>query len=213
MGFLVFELDFVSVIVTGRRKAVPLRIEKIPWLPLVKPRLIVESRNLVEREDIVFYLEELDNVLRSMDVVGEVCLYGGAVMCLVYQARPSTKDVDAIFHPTSEFRQAVALVAKSHDLRPDWLNDVVKGFVVEHRQRIFLDLVNLKVYVPEPDYLLAMKTLAARVEGTDKEDVKFLIALLGITQAEDVFAILEKYYPRRQIKPATQFFVEELFEI
>ena len=92
------------------------------------------------------------------------------------------------------------------------LNDAVKGFVVEHLQRIFLDLTNLKVYVPEPDYLLAMKTLAARVEGTDKEDVKFLIALLGITQAEDVFAILEKYYPRRQIKPATQFFVEELFE-
>jgi len=25
-------------------------------------------------------------------------------------------------------------------------------------------------------------------------------------------ALLEKYYPRQQIKPATQFFVEELFE-
>ena len=35
---------------------------------------VVEGRNLVERQDIVFYLEELDNVLRSMDVVGEVCL-------------------------------------------------------------------------------------------------------------------------------------------
>ena len=166
----------------------------------------------MDRAEIVAYLEELNDELRSMDVVGEVCLYGGAVMCLVYQARPSTKDVDAIFHPTSEFRRAVARVAKSHDLRPDWLNDAVKGFVVEHQQRIFLDLANLKVYVPEPDYLLAMKTLGARVEGTDKDDVEFLIALLGITRAEDVFAILEKYYPRRQIKPATQFFVEELFE-
>ena len=28
----------------------------------------------------------------------------------------------------------------------------------------------------------------------------------------EVFSILEKYYPRRQIKPATQFFIEELFE-
>lgn len=167
----------------------------------------------MERQDIVTYLEELDNVLRAMGVVGEVCLYGGAVMCLVYQARPSTKDVDAIFHPTSEFRQAVARVAENHDLRPDWLNDAVKGFVVEHRQRIFLDLPNLKVYVPEPDYLLAMKTLAARVEGTDTEDVKFLVALLGITQAVEVFSILEKYYPRQRIKPATQFFIEELFEV
>lgn len=166
----------------------------------------------MERQEIVTYLEELNDELRLMDVVGEVCLFGGAVMCLVYQARPSTTDVDAIFHPTSEFRQAVAHVAKNHELRPDWLNDAVKGFVVQHRQRIFLDLPNLKVYVPEPDYLLAMKTLAARVEGTDTEDVKFLISFLGLTQAEDVFAILEKYYPRQRIKPATQFFIEELFE-
>ena len=35
---------------------------------------VVEGRNLVERQDIVFYLEELDNVLHSMDVVGKVCL-------------------------------------------------------------------------------------------------------------------------------------------
>ena len=61
----------------------PLRIEKIPWLPLVKPRLIVESGNQVGRAEIVAYLEELNDELRLMDVVGEVCLYGGAVMCLV----------------------------------------------------------------------------------------------------------------------------------
>lgn len=48
----------------------------------------------------------------------------------------------------------------NHHLREDWLNDAVKGFVVQHPQRIFLDAPHLKVYVPEPDYLLAMKTLA-----------------------------------------------------
>jgi hypothetical protein len=133
-------------------------------------------------------------------------------MCVVYQARPSTKDVDAIFQPTSQMRQAVERVAERHDLRPDWLNDAVKGFVVQHPQRILFDLTNLKVYVPEPDYLLAMKTLAARVEGTDQEDVKFLINLLGITNADQVFQILEKFYPRQRIKPATQFFIEEIFE-
>jgi hypothetical protein len=70
----------------------------------------------------------------------------------------------------------------------------------------------LKVYAPEPDYLLAMKTLASRVESTDKKDILFLIDLLDLKTADEVFAILEKYYPRQQIKPATQFFVEELFE-
>jgi hypothetical protein len=41
---------------------------------------------------------------------------------------------------------------------------------------------------------------------TAQEIEKYLGALNG------EFAILEKYYPRQQIKPATQFFVEELFE-
>ncbi len=166
----------------------------------------------MEAHEIVAYLQELNDELSALEVVGEACLYGGAVMCVVYQARPSTKDVDAIFQPTLQMRQAVERVAKRHDLRPDWLNDAVKGFVVQHPQRILFDLPNLKVYVPEPDYLLAMKTLAARVEGTDQEDVRFLIELLGLASAEEVFTILEKYYPRQRIKPATQFFVEEIFE-
>lgn len=165
----------------------------------------------MERQEIVACLEELNDELASLGVVGELCLYGGAVMCVLYQARPSTKDVDAIFQPTSQMRQAAARVAERHDLRPDWLNDAVKGFVVQHAQRVLFDLPNLKVYVPEPDYLLAMKTLAARVEGTDPEDVRFLINLLDLRSAEEVFAVLERYYPRQRIKPATQFFVEEIF--
>jgi hypothetical protein len=168
--------------------------------------------NLLEKNAIQQYLQELDAELAALGVIGEVCLYGGAVMCLVYDARPSTKDVDAIFQPTQQMRQAIARVATQYHLREDWLNDAVKGFVVEHPQRIYLDAPHLKVYVPEPDYLLAMKTLAARVDTTDRQDIEFLIRILNLARPEDVFAILEKYYPRQQIKPATQFFVEELFE-
>jgi hypothetical protein len=167
---------------------------------------------LMNKDAIIQYLHELNQELAALGVIGEVCLYGGAVMCLVYEARPSTKDVDAVFQPTRQMRQAIAQVAAKHDLRADWLNDAVKGFVVEHSQRIFLDASHLKVYVPEPDYLLAMKTLAARVDTTDRQDIEFLIRRLGITRVDEVFAILEKYYPRQQIKPATQFFVEELFD-
>ena len=167
---------------------------------------------MLERSAILQYLQELNQELAAQDVSGEVCLYGGAVMCLVYDARPSTKDVDAIFHPTQQMRHAAAKVAANHHLREDWLNDAVKGFVVQHPPRIFLDASHLKVYVPEPDYLLAMKTLAARVDTTDRQDSEYLIRIMKLTRPEDVFAILEKYYPRQQIKPATQFFVEELFE-
>lgn len=165
----------------------------------------------MNKEAILQYLQELNQELAALGVVGEVCLYGGAVMCLVYDARPSTKDVDAVFRPAQQMRLAIARVADRHNLREDWLNDAVKGFVVQHPQRIFLDAASLKVYVPEPDYLLAMKTLAARVDTTDRQDIQFLIEALGLTKPEQVFSILEKYYPRQQVKPATQYFVEELF--
>jgi len=165
----------------------------------------------VTKQEIKQYLYELDEELRSMDVKGEICLYGGAVMTLVYDARPDTKDVDAIFRPADKIRDAARKIARAHGLRPDWLNDAVKGFLVPHNQRILFDLANLKVYVPEPDYLLAMKAISARSNTMDAEDVRLLIDQLKMKSVDDVLDLVEKYYPREQIKPATQFFIEELF--
>lgn len=166
----------------------------------------------MDKNQIQICLERLNEELHFLGAKGEICLYGGAVMCLVYDARPSTKDVDAVFKPVQQMRQAIKRVAQAFGLREDWLNDAVKGFVVQHPQRILWNLSNLKVFVPEPDYLLAMKTLAARVEATDRQDVEFLINVLNLQTPQEVFGILEKYYPKQQIKPATQYFIEELFE-
>ena len=163
------------------------------------------------KQEIKNYLKQLNEILELTDIKGEICLYGGAVMCLVYNARPSTKDVDAIFEPVQKLREAIEEVAHANNLNEDWLNDSVKGFVVNHNQQIFFNWPNLKIYIPEPDYLLAMKTLASRVDTRDKEDIQFLINKMEITTAEEIFKILEKYYPKEQIKPATQFFIEELF--
>ncbi len=164
------------------------------------------------KEDIEDCLKQLNAELERINVKGEICLYGGAVMCLLYNARPSTKDVDAIFEPSRKLREAAGRVAEKKQLSDEWLNDSVKGFVVTHKQQILFDWPNLKIYVPEADYLLAMKVLASRVDTMDKKDIQFLIGRMGIEKAETVFDILEEYYPRKQIKPATQFFIEELFE-
>jgi hypothetical protein len=165
----------------------------------------------MEAAAITSCLEELNAELRAMSVKGEICLYGGAVMCLVYKARPSTKDVDAIFEPAAMIRQAARRVAERRDLRADWLNDAVKGFVTPHARQVLYEFDSLKVFVPDTQYLLAMKCLAARVDATDREDVRFLVGQLGLKAPDEVFRILEDYYPRGQIKPATRYFVEELF--
>jgi len=91
------------------------------------------------------------------------------------------------------------------------LNNGVKGFVVEHPAKVFLNLSNLVVMVTDPEYLLAMKSFSTRIDGTDSNDIVFLINKLKIRSIEEVFKIIAKYYPRRIIKPATQFFFEEIF--
>ena len=163
-------------------------------------------------EEITNYLTELNEELRLMDIKGEVSLYGGAVMVLAFKTRISTKDVDAIFEPTSEIRLAAARIAERHDLPANWLNDGVKGYVVKHTPKILFHLPNLMVFIPEADYLLAMKALAARVDTEDEADVVALINDLGLTSAEEVFTIIEKYYPKKQIPPKTQYFIEGLME-
>ncbi len=125
---------------------------------------------------------------------------------------PSTKDVDAIFQPAKIIRKAAKEIAQEHKLADDWLNDGVKGFLVDHPKKVFLNLSNLIVMVADTEYMLAMKSLSARIDGTDSQDIEFLIKSLKIKNIEVVFKIIGKYYPRRIIKPATQFFLEEVFD-
>ena len=164
------------------------------------------------KEEILKYLNLLNDKLKERDVKGEISLYGGVVMCLVYDARPSTKDVDAVFHPANIIRIAAREIADQFDLADDWLNDSVKGFIVDHTKKVYLNLSNLTIMVADAEYMLAMKSLAARVDTIDKKDIEFLIKELNITDVNEVITIVEKYYPHRLIKPATQFFLEELFD-
>ncbi|MDX2130394.1 MAG: hypothetical protein SFU91_15265 [Chloroherpetonaceae bacterium] len=164
------------------------------------------------KEEIISAMEALNEVLSKKDVSGECCVYGGTVMCLAYDARPATKDVDAVFAPTKEFREAIQEVSLSKGLDDNWLNDAVKGFLVPHPKEIYKEYSHLKLFIPSVEYLIAMKALAARLDTNDKDDLKFLIRKEKINLSETVFDLLMKYYPKAQIKAATRFFIEELFD-
>jgi len=158
------------------------------------------------------YLREVNDELALQNVLGEICLYGGAVMCLVFKARPATKDVDAIFEPVKYIRSAITKIAERHDLRQDWLNLAVKMFVVEHKKKILFDFPHLKVFIPTADYLLAMKVLAARADTEDVSDIKFLLKELNLKQISQIAELIGKYYPKKEIKPETMFLLEEILE-
>jgi hypothetical protein len=155
----------------------------------------------------------LNEELRRKQVRGEAYLAGGAVMCLVFQARPATKDIDAMLVPSAEMRDAAQAVAAREGLPSDWLNDAVKGFFSERGAfTVFEELSNLRIYVPHPGYLLAMKCLALRLgeEFQDLEDVRVLVRELRLRTVAEAESILGQYYDLVRYPAKTRYVLEEL---
>ncbi len=158
----------------------------------------------------------LNQRLAAEDVVGEVYLVGGAVMCLAYAARPSTSDVDAVFVPKETVRRLARSVAADAGVEDEWLNDAAKAYLSERGSFVpYLELDHLKVYVPVPEYLLAMKVVALRLgpEFHDEEDVRYLLRYLNIERPEQALAVIERYFPAERIPPKTRFALEELLPV
>ncbi len=57
-----------------------------------------------------------------------------------------------------------------------------------------------------------MKCISARFDTHDADDVRFLIDHLHLKQPQDVFVIVEDFYPKKHIPPKAQYFIEEIFE-
>jgi hypothetical protein len=174
----------------------------------------------MNREQIVTALEALSTELERLGVSGEVCLFGGTVMVLAFGARESTRDVDAIFQPSGSVRQAARRVADDLGLPADWLNDGVKAFISSRHEEVTGHLpqyANLRLTMPTPEYLLAMKCMAARIvagpgEPSDVADIRHLIDHLGLRSAVEVLDLVAAYYPAGKISVRTQYLVESLFE-
>jgi hypothetical protein len=157
--------------------------------------------------------ELLNQELSRSGTQGELFIAGGAVMCLAYASRPSTQDVDAVFRPPTQMREAAARVATRAGVKADWLNDAVKGFISSQGDFApFLELDHLRIMVAQPEYLLSMKCLAMRIgaEFHDEEDVRFLLRLLEIRTYEKAVAVIAKYYPLERFPQKTLYALAEL---
>ncbi len=141
-------------------------------------------------------------------------------MVLGYAARVSTKDVDALFKPAQQIRDAAGRIAGEHGLDADWLNDAVKGFISERHDVTTGDLPqfeHLRLTMPVPEYLLAMKCMASRLgagfdASHDVADIVFLCSHLQLKSAAAVLDIVARYYPPNRIPLKTQYLIDGLFE-
>lgn len=172
------------------------------------------------REQILAALRALSAELGDRGLMGELCVFGGTVMMLAFTARLATKDVDGLFQPAQMIRELAHRIAEVQQLPANWLNDGVKGFISARHETTTGNLPqfpHLRLTMPVPEYLLAMKCMAARIGGTTDEtsdvaDITYLIRHLAMNSAKEVLDLVSHYYPANRVPVKTQYLVEGLFE-
>lgn len=163
---------------------------------------------LLTGEEIVAALRRLGELADENGTHIELVLLGGAVMVLAYDARPATRDVDAlILYPREArvVREFVTRVASEQTLPEDWLNDAAKGYLVGLSQGpILLAAPGLVARRPSVAQLLAMKLSAWR-DDVDIQDARRLLQELE-GERDDVWEVVEPYLiPGAQLKAQYAF--------
>lgn len=183
----------------------------------------MKRRAALSRSDILRGLRRLDDIAREAGKVAEISIYGGAALSLTFDLRVTTRDVDAVVRGSPDFiRLAARMVAREEGWPEDWLNDGVKGFVSPREEmRLMQEFggaggAGLRIFMPTPHYMFAMKCMAMRPEGLDgSHDITDIEALAHAAEIPDAAAaldIVEEFYPKRAIPAKVRFGIEEIME-
>lgn len=169
----------------------------------------------LSKNDILLYLNQVNEKLKSENKHGELLIVGGAAMTLSHGTRDATHDIDALFEPKEEIRIIVSEIAKENGLDRGWLNDDVKFFVTKKMTgTTFLEMSNLTIKCLDTECLLSMKLVSARPIqlSEDMKDSISLMKVLNIKEEKELFDILDKYAYEHQIDLQTTLFAKKAFK-
>ena len=172
---------------------------------------------------------ELGTLARTEGKIIDLAVYGGSALMLASNFRDSTRDVDAVVGADRTLiDRLAAMVAARRGWPPDWLNDGVRTYlspnvegVREHHQ-LFRSYPSeqkpgLRVFLPTPEYILAMKMMAMRLDETagksDLEDIINLLDVVEITTPEAAVEFAAAFYPEARISGRLLLGLEELWRL
>jgi predicted nucleotidyltransferase len=151
---------------------------------------------LLTREEISRLLEEISIKLAEQNKYGEIIMCGGASMSLVYNARDSTHDIDAIFTPKEDLLPIIEAIAEENKIDKQWLNDDFTDlsiFTQSLESVQYKSYSHLQIKTMNAESLLAMKVIASRPNTHDMNDTIVLMQYLKIESYEQVIDILNKH--------------------
>ena len=145
------------------------------------------TRDLIERA-----FDAIGQDAAQAGIVAEIAAYGGSCLMLARDIRNATGNVDAVFLTDKAVLYEIGdRVGLRLGLPKDWLNQAVKRVAppsgAEPNLVPFGDyprqstgIMGLRVFLPTPAYLLAMKLLANRGEGDPFKSQSDLLDIHGL---------------------------------
>lgn len=166
---------------------------------------------------------------RSEGKVIDLAVYGGSALMLASNFRVATQDVDAVVEgDQSSVIRLAEEVARKRGWPPDWLSDGVRTYLspnvdglAEHHQlfRAYPSEqdVGLRVFVPSPEYMLAMKLMAMRLDPagskSDLADIVNLLEVVGLKTPEQTIDFAASFYPEAKISARLHLGIRELWRM
>lgn len=148
-----------------------------------------------DRDSVTELLTEVATRLADRGVAGRIYVVGGAAMALEWDARRSTRHIDALLDPPTTIKEVAAELAEERALPSGWLNDAVVPFLPpesERGGRVLGRFGGLDVVIAPAEHLMAMKMAAFR--HSDISDLHVLIRHLGLTTPDAVADLCEFVY-------------------
>jgi predicted nucleotidyltransferase len=174
---------------------------------------MVTRRFDLQAQEIEEYLAQVGQVLEEMGLRWpiRVLMVGGAFMLTQVRNREQTDDVDVflkdiddwIFDPRSKnLRQAIHTVASRNSLDRKWMNNIIHDLLhiygVVPEGTLWRSFGKLEIYIPELEYILALKLMAGRRK--DLDDIRALLRILQIQTREQAQEFVDWYVPDRELQ-------------
>lgn len=158
---------------------------------------------MLTREEAESALNELVAALELRRHKSRIYIVGGAALMLGFGARDATKDVDAVVTPRDEITSVVVEIARRRGLTDDWLNSAAAMYVPswpdDPNPRVIIATERVEISIASAEMLLAMKIHASRGRQ-DIDDLRFLLAEVGISYYGDAVAHFEYFYGGEPLK-------------
>lgn len=181
----------------------------------------------LDHDGLLRAFERLGELAQAEAITIEIAVFGGAYIVLSTRIRESTRDVDAIFRAEDEAAYRLSeRVAREQQLPPDWLNQSVKRYVgppgapqpdlLPFGEFPRTGAPGLRVLVPRPEYVLAMKLLANRDSlediARDAKDIVGLMSACEFTTKQQLLDLMARFYPTsRSLVPRISARLDDIF--